>query len=169
MDQLLHAMKLAKERGASSWLTSLPLEEYGFSLHKSAFRDGSGFEVWVALWGIFLVQHVLSCPKGGFPSIQHNEARDTLSCRMSEVCDDVCTEPTLQPITGETFSNASANTKDGARLDIAANGFWGGHFERAYFDVRVVNPNAPSNCQRSLVAMYKKHERAKIGAYEQRV
>ena len=29
----------AQEKGASSWLTALPLEEYGFSLHKSAFRD----------------------------------------------------------------------------------------------------------------------------------
>lgn len=29
----------AVEKGASTWLTSLPLEEFGFSLHKGAFRD----------------------------------------------------------------------------------------------------------------------------------
>ena len=29
-------MDLAQEMGASSWLTSLPLEEFGFSLHKGA-------------------------------------------------------------------------------------------------------------------------------------
>ena len=36
---LKHAVDLAQERGASTWLTSLPLEEFGFSLHKGAFRD----------------------------------------------------------------------------------------------------------------------------------
>ncbi len=46
---------------------------------------------------------------------------------------------------------------------IAANGFWGGRFERA---VRIFNP---SNRQQSLPATYKKHEREKIRAYEQRV
>ena len=30
------AMDLAQEKG---WLTSLPLEEFGFTLHKGAFRD----------------------------------------------------------------------------------------------------------------------------------
>ena len=35
----------------------------------------------------------------------------------------------------------SANTNDHARLDIAANGFWGGRFERAFFDIRVFNPS----------------------------
>ena len=39
---------------------------------------------------------------------------------------DVCIEPHLQPITGEHLSGASANTQDGARLDIAANGLWSG-------------------------------------------
>ena len=67
------------------------------------------------------------------------------------------------------LNGASANTDDGAWLDIAANGFWGGKFERAYFDVRVFNPHAPTNKQQSLSSTYKKHERIKIIAYEQRV
>ena len=92
----------------------------------------------------FTVEHSLSCPKGGFPTIRHNEIRDTIANLMTEVCNDVCIEPHLQPITGETFSGASATTEDGARLDIAANGFWGSRYERAYFDVRVFNPYAPS-------------------------
>ena len=85
------------------------------------------------------------------------------------MCSDVCIEPTLQPISGEPITGASAVTEDGARLDIAANGFWGGRYERAFFDVRVFNPMAPSNRQQSLAATYKKHERIKIRAYEQRV
>ena len=36
---LKHSMDLAQEKGASSWLTSLPIEEFGFALHKGAFRD----------------------------------------------------------------------------------------------------------------------------------
>ena len=33
------AMELASEKGASNWLTSLPIEEFGFCLHKGAFKD----------------------------------------------------------------------------------------------------------------------------------
>ncbi len=36
---LKRAMKLAQEKGASSWLTALPIEEFGFTLHKRAFQD----------------------------------------------------------------------------------------------------------------------------------
>ena len=39
----------------------------------------------------------------------------------------------------------TANVEDGARLDIAANGFWGGRYERTFIDVRIFNPHAPSN------------------------
>ena len=45
----------------------------------------------------------------------------------------------------------------------------GGRYERTYFDVSVFNPMAPSNRQQSLASTYKKHERIKIRAYEQRV
>ena len=45
---------------------------------------------------------------------------------MSEVCSYVAVEPHLQPLTGEEFDGASATTDDGARLDIAADGVWGG-------------------------------------------
>ena len=36
------AMEVASERGASNWLTSLPIEEFGFCLHKGAFTDALG-------------------------------------------------------------------------------------------------------------------------------
>ena len=91
----------------------------------------------------FSVEHVLSCPD---PNQTFN----------------------LQPITGEVLSHATAISDDGARLDFAANGFWGGRFERAFFDVRVFNPHAPSNRQ-PLPACYRKHENLKKRAYEQRV
>ena len=36
---LQRAMNLACEHGSSSWLTSLPIREHGFCLHKSGFVD----------------------------------------------------------------------------------------------------------------------------------
>ena len=170
-------MDLAQEKGASSWLTSLPLEEFRFTLRKGAFRDAIALRYgWLpslipstcACGSNFSVEHVLSCPKGGFPIIRHNEVRDFTANLMTEVCHDVCVEPNLQPITGEVLSHATAISDDGARLDIAANGFWCGCFEQAFFDVRVFNPHAPSNRQ-PLPACYRKHENLKKRAYEQRV
>ena len=36
---LKRSMDLAQEKGASSWLNTLPIKEFGFSLHKGVFRD----------------------------------------------------------------------------------------------------------------------------------
>ena len=108
-------------RGASSWLTSLPLEEFSFTLHKGPFRDAIalryGWQPWhtpttCACGSNFSVEHALSCPKGSFPIVRHNEVRDLVAnLMMSEVfCHYVCIDPTLQPITGEAFSRALAIT-----------------------------------------------------------
>ena len=103
------------------------------------------------------------------PSLRHNEIRDLTATLLTEVCSDVCVEPTLQTTSDEVLSRNSANSTDGARLDIAVNGFWGGRFERTYLDVRVFNPLAPSNNQTSLVRCFRKHELEKKGAYEERI
>ena len=98
-----------------------------------------------ACGAVFSVEHALSCPKGGFPSIRHNEIRDYTAYLLSEICHNVSTEPHFQPIRGEVHTYASANFQDGARLDAAADGFWGSRFERAFIVVKVFNPYAPSN------------------------
>ena len=85
-----------------------------------------------------LIEHSFTCPKGGFPSIRHNEIRDLTASLLTEVCHEVDVEPHLQPITGEQFTLASSNIEDGARLDISANGFWGGRCEKTYIDVKVL-------------------------------
>ena len=36
----------------------------------------------------------------------------------------MCVEPHLQPVTGEVLAGASSISTDGARLNVAANGFW---------------------------------------------
>ena len=58
------------------------------------------------------MEHVLSCPKGGFPIIRHNEVKDFTANLMTKVCHDVCVEPNLQPITGEVLSHATAISDD---------------------------------------------------------
>jgi len=57
--------------------------------------------------------------------------------------------------------------EDNARLDIAACGFWGGRFEKAFFDVRVFNPCAQLNYQSSLQATCRHHEQEKRRHYDQ--
>ena len=80
---LQSSMVLAQEKGASSWLTTLPIEEFGFALHKGTFQDALALRYnWqpqhvpstCACGTKFSVEHALSCPKGGFPSIRHNES-----------------------------------------------------------------------------------------------
>ena len=177
-DGLQRAVTLAREKGSSSWLTALPLAEHSFTLHKGAFHDAlalrygwtpSNMPAKCGCGSSFSVEHALTCAKGGFIHCRHNEIRDLTATLLTEVCKDVRVEPELQPVTHEVLSGATANTQDGARLDIAANGVWGGNFERTYFDVRVFNPHAPTNRHTQLASCYRKHEREKKRAYEQRV
>ena len=86
---------------------------------------------------------------------------------MSEVCNNVSIEPHLQPLSGEAFRFKTANSDSNAQLDIATNGFWGGRFERSFFDVRVFNPGAPSN--HPFKSAYHRHEREKRRQYEQHI
>jgi len=75
-------MELASEKGASNWLTTLPIEEYGFSLHKGAFVDALALRyrwtptcipVSCVCGSSFTVKYVWSCPSGGFRILRHNE------------------------------------------------------------------------------------------------
>ena len=78
---LQRPMNLARERGASTWLTSLPIQEFGFALHKRIFQDAPALHYnWRApsfctCEVSFSVEHTLSRPKRGFPTIRHNEIR----------------------------------------------------------------------------------------------
>ena len=171
-------IELAQEKGASSWLSALPIDSHGFALHKSAFRDALSLRYGWPLENLpshcscghqFSIEHTLSCPTGGFPSIRHNEVRDLTASLLTEVCHGVSTEPHLQSLSGEAMSHESANVEDRARLDVVANSFWGGRFEKAFLVVRVFNPSTRSNRQTSLQAVYRRHEQEKKRQYDQRV
>ena len=80
---------------------------------------------------------------------------------MSEACPNVAIEPTLQPVTNEHFSHRSANMETGACLDVSAQGFWGIHHLQAYFDIRVFNPLAASNCHSTISTCFRSHDHEK--------
>ncbi len=95
---LRRTMDLATEKGASSWLTTWPIEDLGFSLHKGAFKDALGLRYgWHptrapsnCTCGVsFTVKHALSCPRGGFPILRHNELSDVTASLLTEVCHKV--------------------------------------------------------------------------------
>ena len=78
-DNMQRAMSLSTEKGSLNWLSTLPIAEHGFALHKSSFRDALCLRYgWHPLnmplqctcGKQFSVEHALSCPHGGFPSIE---------------------------------------------------------------------------------------------------
>ena len=171
-------LKVSSEKGASSWLSALPVAEHGFALHKGAFRDAlglcygwrpSGLPTTCVCGKNFSVEHTLNCPCDGFPSVRHNELRDITAQCLTEVCHGVGTEPPLQPLSDEPLQHSMANREDGARLDIVADGFWGGSRQRTFFDVRVFNPFAQSHCKSTLAQCYTKNEQEKKRVYDERV
>ena len=99
----------------------------------------------------------MSCKKGGFVTIRHNNIRDFESNLLKKVCNDVELEPKLIPV-----------NDDEARLDIRARGFWRPG-QSAFFDVCLTNTNAPSQVNASLCKIYKKHEDEKKRKYNERV
>ena len=56
-------------------------------------------------------------------NLRHNHIRNT-KVNLTEVCKDVRVEPQLQPLSGERFSEMTANKSDQARVDISARDFW---------------------------------------------
>ena len=116
----------------------------------------------------FTIDHALSCPRGAFPTIRHNEIRNLTGTLLTQVCHDVSLEPPLQPLSGEVMNNATSNRQDEARVDVAARDFWSTG-QKAFFDVKVFNPYAKSNQRFTLASCFSHHEKSKKRAYEQRI
>ena len=171
---LKRCLLLNKEKGAGSWLTALPLKDHGFCLNKQEFRDAICLRYG---WNIpntphfcgcgvrNSVDHTLICPKGGYVAMRHNALRDLNAEIQREVCKDVVIEPRLLPLDSEIIDGTSA---DRAAPDISSRGVWS-TFERTFFDVRVVHPNAKSYQNLSLPSLYSHHEKEKMRKYNSRV
>ena len=165
------------EKGASSWLTAMPVQDHGFHLSKQEFWDSIKIRYGIPLSRLptrcvcgekFSVEHAFTCKTGGFVSIRHNEIRDFTAEVLKEVCQDVEVEPPLTPLTGERFQHKTALTDESARPDVAARGVWT-RGSRAFFDVRVFNPLAPSYRNQTLTAAHRSNENAKKRCYRERI
>ena len=154
----------------------MPIQEEGFHLNKKEFWDGISLRYnWpipflptICVCGKpFDVSHSLSCKKGGFITLRHNEVRDLTAEMLHEVCRNVSTEPALQPLTGENL-NRSAITGDESRVDVSARDFWV-RGQQAFFDVRVFNPFAKRHAKKSIAKSFEINEKEKKMAYNLRV
>ena len=147
----LRGNDLAQMKGASAWLTSLPLKDEGYVLNKREFFDSiylryrwdlKRLPINCACSQKFTMDHALQCQTGGYVIKRHNRIRDMVADFLNDVAHGVHTEPGLQPLTGEQLPEGS-NCSDEARVDVAARGFWQ-DCEMAFFDVKVFNPFARS-------------------------
>ena len=107
-------------------------------------------------------QHSMSCKKGGFVTIRHNDI-------LHEVCNDVEVEPRLLlPVTRENLHYRSAIRGDEAILDIRTYGFWE-RSQQVFTDVRVFDPNACRYLNSSLAQYYVNNEKEKKRQYNERL
>ena len=155
--------------GASNWLTNLPIKELGYELNKEQFQDALRIRYSWSLLRLptecvcgsrFDIAHALSCKKGGFVTLRHNEIRDLTSIMLNEVCPDVRREPRLVEMDGEHLTYRTANRSQEARLDISATGFWTPG-QRAFFDIRVFDLNARRYSGLGLEKCFRRNESEK--------
>lgn len=97
--------------------------------------------------------------------MRHNALRDLNAELQKEVCKDVVIEPSLLPLDTEEVTGTSATR---AAPDVSSRGLWS-TFERTFFDVRVLHPNAPSYQATPIASLYKRHEDEKKRKYNSRI
>ena len=103
------------ETDASSWLTTLPIEEEGYILNEQSFWDLLSIRYgWrlkripshYACGNTINLRHDLQCPKGGFATLRHNHIRNTTANLLPEVCEYVRVELQMQSLSGEKIGSS---------------------------------------------------------------
>ena len=98
------AVLQTKEKGASSWLTVIPIQEHGFTLTKSEFRDALRIRYNKQLQGMpskcpcgqnYDLNHAMYCKRCGFVVTRHNNVRDFGANLLKTIQNDVEIEPPL--------------------------------------------------------------------------
>jgi hypothetical protein len=176
--ELKRAIEIARQKGASSWVTAMPTEEHETVLHKKDFVDAIyiryGWQIpdlpEICVCGKhFDVQHSLDCGTGGFRTLQHNEVRDLVAdCLIESQYRGVVTEPDLIPLSGEIFEHLSVNKDEEARSDVKCLGFWR-RMRQAFFDIKVISPYARSYLPKNHKQMFREAEQSKNREYKARI
>ena len=133
-----HTLKILESvtaKGASSWLTSLPLQDENRALNKEEFRDALALRYgWrpknlpqkCACGSTNSITHCLDCKLGGFVTMRHNEIRNVFAKLLSRAgCKSVQIEQQLLPVEGELDGLKGVEKGDESRMDVTAVGFWG--------------------------------------------
>ena len=110
----------------------------------------------------------MSCTKGGFVSIRHNDLRNLTARIVPKVCKYTEIEAKLLPLSGEELHGRTTNRSNEARLDIRARGFWN-RGQQAFFDIRVFGPNACRYLNKSLQQCHPMNEHEKKRSYNEQV
>ena len=169
---LLRSVNQSRDKGASSWLTAVPLVDQGLVLIKQEFRDSLRLRYNMPLSDLpskcvcaekYTVYHALSCKKGGFVAQRHDGVRNLLTSLIGKVCTNVEVEPQLQPLDNERFNLRTAVTSPEARLDFKAGGFWS-RGVTAFFDVRVTHVNSKCNKGKKHPQSLRNRRRRKSGS-----
>ena len=84
-ERSVRALKQAREKGSSSWLTVLPLKTYGFTLNKGEFRDSLFLRYnkylprlpQSCVCGAKMdINHALNCPRDSRTFVRHGHLSD---------------------------------------------------------------------------------------------
>ena len=97
----LRSVNQAKEKGASRWLSVLPLKD---QVQQGNQRLGIEFPMWSSVLNL---THALNCEKGSFVIIRYDESMNFNADLLKKACDNVQVEPQLQPLNGEQVSSGS--------------------------------------------------------------
>ena len=109
------------------WLTTLPLKDHGFHLDKRSHWDVNYIRYDLPLDKLpsncvcgmpFTLDHALTCERGNYVAVRHNNIRDLTANLLSKVCNDVATSHWRE------FSNKIYSDDSEARVDISARSFW---------------------------------------------
>ena len=158
-------------------MTTLPIKELGYELTKQEFWDAvhlrydwpmERLPTYCVCGASFDINHALSCKKGGFITLRHNEVRDITNELLNEVCHDVRKEPILQEVHNEDLQQRAINNSKEARLDTSALNFWSTG-QRAFFDVRVFNTHAQRYRRMGIEKSFRTNENEKKKSYCDRV
>ena len=162
--ELSRALAFAKEKGASSIFTMVPLRERGFAFGaKRDFYDIIRLRYRLPIPGLpftcacgkpYSLDHSQICKMGGFIHMTHDGPKNLFAKWCSVGFNDVELEPGLEPLSGEVFVYKSAKTEVDARSDVRVRGFWG-NFRNAFFEFRVFYPHAQTYKSTKPQALYK--------------
>ena len=163
-------------KGTSAWLDSLPIKNQGRYLNKSELQDAMKLRLGLPIQRLprkcecgqdNSVVHRNCCKLGGYVAKRHNSIRDLLHAKAKMIFNDTEVEPKLLPVEEHTLA-VGANRSDGARADVRINGYTG-QYQNTFFDVQVINVQAPSHQNDTPKEAMRKAESKKEKMYKERI